>query len=168
VLTELLELQGAKVRAEIIVPGRDSHGPFMRAKMAALLALLNGKTDVTIEEWEHAGILWDTSCAVRDAVEEYGAREKAREREERDRARVQLAERTAAAVSMIDAKIGRLAETLAARVANDNGLRRGEARRGMRYDDRHLYDTVVERADARGLLRCSADGLLLLPPLPAV
>jgi hypothetical protein len=61
----------------------------------------------------------------------------------------------------------RLATTLAERVVEAGGLTRKRARGGMRSDDRHLYEQVVDRAESLGLIRL-ADGGGLLPPLKAV
>ncbi|OZM81196.1 hypothetical protein [Pseudonocardia sp. MH-G8] len=157
----------AKVRGEVAVPERDSQAPLMRCKMAALLALLDGRFEVSEEDWKLATVMWDISSAVRDAVIEQGDQEKARQAEVIAQARVQLREREAAAVNGVESKLDRLATTLAARVVDAGGLRRKEARTGMRRDDRHLYEQVVERADQLGLIRLSDSGALL-PPLPAV
>lgn len=154
----------AKIRGELVVNERDSQSPLMRCKMAALLALLDGRPHVNEEDWQLATVLWDTSCAVRDTVTEHAAQEKARQSELVADARVQLAERTAAAVDGVSAKLDRLAATLAERVIDAGGMNRADARRGVPYRDRHLYEQVVERAQTAGLLRV-ADGGGLLPPM---
>ena len=163
IVTDLREQHVKKGRGELVVDERDSQGPLMRAKMAALLCLLDGRFKVNADDWKWAGVLWDTSCAVRDAVTEHAAQEKARQAEIVTDARVQLAERTAAAVDGVSAKLDRLAVTLAQHVVEQGGMKRSEARRGLPSRDRHLYDEAVERATAKGLLRC-ADGGGLLPP----
>jgi hypothetical protein len=116
------------------------------------LPLLDGRRAVDEEDWQLAAVLWQTSCAVRDTVTEHAAAEKARQAELVAEARVQLAERTAAAVDGLSAKLDRLATTLAQRVIDAGGMQRGEARKGLAGRDRHLYDQVVERAVASGLL----------------
>lgn len=154
----------AKIRGELVIDERDSQAPLMRCKLAALLALVDGRVDVDAEDWELATVLWDTSRAVRDTVTEHAAEEKARQSELVADARVQLAERTAAAVDGVSAKLDRLAVTLAERVIDAGGMNRADARRGVPYRDRHLYEQVVERAQTAGLLR-AADGGGLLPPM---
>lgn len=154
----------AKVRGELVVIEPDSQGPLMRCKLAALLALLNGRYDVNEEDWQLGEVLWRTSCSVRDHVTEYAAVEKARQAEIVADARVQLAERTAAAVDGVTAKLDRLAVNLAERVVEAGGMRRGDARRGMAARDRHLYESAVERAQSKGLLRTTDGGGLLPPP----
>ena len=64
--------------------------------MAALLALLDGRGEVSVEDWQLAGVLWETSCGVRDAVVAIGQSHAEQERAARDDARVTLADRTAA------------------------------------------------------------------------
>ncbi|MHA6797532.1 hypothetical protein ACVGVM_29090 (plasmid) [Pseudonocardia bannensis] len=125
-------------------------------------ALLGGRDDVGEEDWQLATMMWETSCAVRDAIEEQGAAEKARQAEVVAEARVRLAERTTAAVDGVSAKLDRLAATLAARVVEAGGLTRKKARGGMRSDERHLYKQVVDRAESLGLIRL-ADGGGLFP-----
>lgn len=167
VVAELGREHRAKVRGEVVVAERDSQGPLMRAKMAALLALLDGRAAVTDEDWQLAGVMWATSCAVRDAVVDLGRQERAREAEERNAQRVQIAERTAAAVAQVGPKVARLAETLAGHVLNEGGLTRSAARKKMPSRDRGLFDQVAEYAESIGALRLSPDGALL-PPLIAV
>lgn len=167
VVAELRAGHLAKVRGQVVVPERDSQGPLMRCKMAALLALLDARVSVTSEDWSLAALLWDTSCAVRDAVTDAASAEKAQQAELVAQARVQMAERQAAAIASVPAKIDRLAAVLAARVVENGGLRRKDARGGMRSDERHLYDQVVERAAELNLLRVADSGGLLPPRLTA-
>ncbi|HEY1972607.1 MAG TPA: hypothetical protein VGH89_31970 [Pseudonocardia sp.] len=163
IVDELTADHLAKVRGKVVVAERDSQAPLMRCKMAALMALLDGRFDkVSDEDWALAGLLWDTSCAVRDAVTDAATVEKSRQAESVAQARVQLAERQAAAVAGVPAKVDRLVNVLAARVLESGGMRRSEARRGMRSDERHLFDQVVERAAELELLRV-VDGGGLLP-----
>lgn len=152
----------AKVRGDLTVDERDSHAPLMRCKLAALLALLDDRTDVTTDDWQLAGILWDTSAGVRDAVAEQGHQEYAERAERVAQARVDLAERTAAATNGVEAKVERLAQVLAEKVLAEDGMTRGYARRTLAGRDRHLFDQVVERAHHLGTLRASDSGLL--PP----
>ncbi len=153
----------AKVRGEVVVAEQDSQGPLMRCKMAALLALLDGRTAVDDEDWRLAGVMWSTSCDVRDAVVAIGQADQARDAEQKAEQKVRIAERTAAAVGTLDAKLARLAQTLAEHVVDAGGLLRAAARKTMASRDRQLYDSVVEHAESLGLLRQTADGGLLPP-----
>lgn len=156
----------AKVRGQLVVNERDSQAPLMRCKTAALLAILDGGRDkVTDEDWELAAMLWATSCAVRDAVADHGHQTQTQQAEIVAQARVHLAERTAAAVDQVAAKVERLAQVLAERVTAAGGLTHSAARKGMRSDERHLFGSVTDRAESLGLIRRAPHGGLL-PPLP--
>lgn len=58
--------------AEALEEGRgaehplDTHEPLWRAKYTALLTLLDGDTEITVEHWNLAGQLWEASCSQRD------------------------------------------------------------------------------------------------------
>jgi hypothetical protein len=166
IIASLRQEHIAKVRGDLVVAEPDSQAPLMRCKMAALLAVLDGRMQVNNKDWELAGVLWATSCAVRDSVTAQAAEQKARQTEMVAESRLQMAERTAAAVNGIDAKVARLAATLAQRVIEAGGMKRGDARGGMAGRDRHLYDQVVDRAVTEGLLRY-ANGVLLPPAVRA-
>ena len=71
----------------------------MRCKMAALLALLDRRGEVNVEDWQLAGVMWETSCGVRDAVLAIGQATANAEAEQKADLKVQIAERTAAVVS---------------------------------------------------------------------
>jgi hypothetical protein len=155
----------AKVRGELLVDEADSHEPLMRAKMAALLALLDDRTDVDTEDWQLAQVLWRTSRAVRDAVAEYGREQAQREQAERDSARVTLAERTAAVVDVAPVRVQRIAHRLAVKVHEAKGMTRGAARRDvLAKSERHLYEAAVTVAETRGWLTADGSGALLPGP----
>lgn len=154
----------AKIRGELVVAEHNSQAPLMKCKLAALLALLDGRREVDAEDWDLAAVLWDTSCAVRDAVTEQAALEKAEQSEIVAEARVRLAERTAAAVDGVTAKIDRLAARVAERVIEAGGMTSRDVKANVLSSrERHLYEEIIERAAAQGLLRL-ADGGGLLPP----
>lgn len=70
---ELWQANAAKVRGEAQDANElDSHGSLVRCKVAALLAILDGRLMVTSEDWGLARIVWDTSCAVRESLVGYG------------------------------------------------------------------------------------------------
>lgn len=162
--TELRVEHIAKVRGQLVVDERDSQAPLMRCKMAALLAILDGRDKVTDDDWHLAAVLWHTSCAVRDAVTDHGQREHAQQAEILAQARVNLAERTAVAADQVGAKVERLAQVLAERVTAAGGLTQGAARKDMAGRDRHLFPAVADRAEVLGLIRRTPEGGLL-PPL---
>ncbi|MGI5127455.1 hypothetical protein ACQEVB_11655 [Pseudonocardia sp. CA-107938] len=165
VIAELRADRLAKVRGTLVVPEADSQAPLMRCKIAALLALLDGRVDVDLDDWNLSGTVWSTSCAVRDAVTGHARAVKAAQEELVTQFRVQLAERQAAATAAIPAKVDRLASNLAGHVVREGMLLRSAARKTMRSSDRHLFDQVVEKAAELGLLRVADGGGALLPPV---
>jgi hypothetical protein len=56
-----------QVRGDNVDP-LDTHLPLARLKVAALLAVLEGRADVNVDDWELAGVYADTSTAVREAM----------------------------------------------------------------------------------------------------
>ncbi len=47
----------------------EAHGKLVQLKIAGLLAILNGRQDINLEDWDLAQIVFDTSIAVRDSVQ---------------------------------------------------------------------------------------------------
>lgn len=163
VVADLRSEHLAKARGELVVDEQDSQAPFMRCKVAALLALLDNRLDVTAQDWELAGQVWETSCAVRDALVEHGRAIAAREAEERVQMRVQIAERTAAVVGQVDAKLMKLAQNLAGKVAEKGGMTHGAAKQSLRSDNRALFTSVVDVAVAQGWVIETATGIAPAP-----
>lgn len=153
----------AKVRGEVVVAPEDSHEPLMRCKMAALLALLDGQSDVADVHWELAGVMWRTSCAVRDVLVEHGRQQQARDREAVAREKVALAERIKAVEGQVDKKLLRLAKVLGEHVVEAKGLGRAAARKVLNSRDRDLYEQIVELGESLGLFRRDPGTDVLLP-----
>ncbi|MHA6628150.1 hypothetical protein ACU61A_22155 [Pseudonocardia sichuanensis] len=161
VRSELRARHAAIQRGDLVPDPVDTHAPLHRIRLAALFAVLDGRTRVTGDDWELGGIVWRTSCAVRAAVAEHGRRAAERERAERDQQRVTLAERTAAVVDVAPARVERIARRLAVRVADAQGMTRADARRGVKHEERHLYDAAVTVAEVRGWVLVNPSGALL-------
>lgn len=69
---ELFALHHGLSTGAYALPGLDSHMPLTQVKVAVLLAQLEGRRHVTVEDWRLAGIVWLTSCRVRDHLVAYG------------------------------------------------------------------------------------------------
>lgn len=158
---ELRARHAAIQRGEIAIDPMDTHAPLHRIRLAALLAVLDGRIRVTAEDWELGGVIWQTSQAVRAAVAEHGRREAERERDKRDEQRVTLAERTAAVVDVAPVRVQQIARRLAERVRDAGGMTRADARRGVKYQERHLYNAAVTVADVHGWVTVGQSGALL-------
>jgi hypothetical protein len=60
----------ARVRGE--AAEGDEHGMLTKARLGALLAALHGESHVDGRFWELAGLLWGTSCTVRESLRQAG------------------------------------------------------------------------------------------------
>lgn len=153
-------------RGELDIAPLDAHEPLLRAKVAALLALLDQRTDITTADWELSAVVWDTSCAVRDGLLEIGASARQRERERRTRDRVEQALRVEAAVSNMPSAIKRIAEHLARRVDEDGGMTLGAAWKSLsgrdRKQGRELFDAALDYGVGEGLFLRGQYGLTSL------
>ena len=78
ILREIRAADLARVRGQEVPALLDAHEPLTLVKTSALLAILDGRYSITVEDWALARVIWDTSCAVRDAVAEYSHRQATR------------------------------------------------------------------------------------------
>ncbi len=65
IAAELRAAQLAVLRGTVEVDPLDTHAGLGRLKVAGLLALLDGRADIDVEDWKLAGLVADTSRAVR-------------------------------------------------------------------------------------------------------
>jgi hypothetical protein len=70
---EVWQHHHARQSGAVEVSRLDAHRNLTKLKLAALLALLEGRTDVNEDDWRLAGVMWDVSCKVRDHYLAYGA-----------------------------------------------------------------------------------------------
>ncbi|EFL01616.1 conserved hypothetical protein [Streptomyces sp. SPB78] len=134
---ELRAADLAKVRGHVDVSDQnplDSQAPVMRVKLASLLAILGGRRHVTPEDWGLARVLWEASCATRDAVLAYSAAQRRAEQEKRTVARIEEEVRVDHAKQLADEKrTQRTVERLALRISayvHANGPQMRKALRG--------------------------------------
>ncbi len=160
---ELWQRNLVRVHGEVEDVDLDSHAPLMRSKVAALLAVLDGRIDITVGDWSLSGTVWDTSSAVRDALVVHGQMEAAAAAEARTTASVDRAVRTAAAVGSVDQKLDRIGRLLAQKVLRDGPMTNGAARKALSGRDRPFYEDAVERAVAEGVLRRVEGGGIAAP-----
>lgn len=127
----------------------DGHALLARLKVAAALALLDSRAEVTDDDWTLAGRVMAKSTRTRTAVAEalaaVGA-EHNRRRAEADAARaVTVAERVDQAAT------ARVARMLARRLReHGDWMSRGELRKRMTSRDRPLFDEALDAAQAAG------------------
>ena len=66
----------ARQRGEIRFDPLDSQEPFLRVKLAALLALLDNRIEVTVDDWDLAHMVLTTSQQVRTELVNWGTRQR--------------------------------------------------------------------------------------------
>lgn len=127
----------------------DSQAPVMRVKLASLLAILAGRRHVNVEDWQLALMLWQASCATRDAILAYSAAQRRQEQEKRTTARIEEEVRVDHAKQLAeDARADRAVERLALRVAVRVREKGPQTRRAIRdstagRDKRYLPDAYA-------------------------
>lgn len=137
--------------ADLPVPPIDAQRPVMLAKLAALLAILDGRAEVTTADWALGEVIYGLSRSTWLALAAYST-----ERAERDRHRVREERAADAQLSRLrTANVGddrnRVALVLVRRtaqidVAEDRGATRRELHRSVAGRDRHLFDEALRFA----------------------
>jgi hypothetical protein len=113
--------------------------------VAGGLAILDDRPHVTRDDWRLAGVIWETSCAVRNLIADYGRQlERTQERDE-TRQQVRRARAIERAVQGDEAQVERVARVIA----------RGVTRNGTSAAKRDLRDATASR-DRRYLERAIA------------
>lgn len=148
---ELRRADLAKARGEIPpeeMNALDSHAPLMRVKFASLLALLEGRRHVTQEDWELSDMAWEASCAARDSIIEYSARQRQQDMEKVTQARITEAVRieaakVAAEADRADEAVERVALRLASLVHDNGAMTRSAVRDKINSrQKKHLNDAI--------------------------
>jgi hypothetical protein len=139
----------------------DTHAGYLRLKVAGLLALLDERVDISVEDWELAGTLTTSSKAVRawmqgtisadDQRRTYAANERAAERA----ARVETA-KVAATADV--ARVGRvLGRHVHHKHTGDDPCTRRCLTQAVKSSDRDQFAAALEHAVAQGWV-IEADG----------
>jgi hypothetical protein len=139
------------LRGEKVVAQLDSHETLMRCKLAAMLAVVDERMTANDDDWELGGILWATSCAVRDKLTALGKLEVKRLAEEKIRQSAESALVSHRKITDHDANVQRVARLLAGYVA-DGPLKVTEVRRKAAYRDKKdgYYEPALTFAVNRG------------------
>lgn len=144
----------------------DSHKPLHLLKVAGALAILDGRLDITAEDWDLAHIVWHTSIQVRTKV--VAAVKTRTEGDEDARVAAYARREHAAEVARIGAPtaVHRVARVIARKVhamADDDqqpedGWAVRDLRRAVAGRDKHLVDAAIDHAVAQGWLAEAEDG----------
>lgn len=130
----------------------DGHANLTRIKVAAALAILEGRTEVDEEDWELSGVVMARSAAVRQAVLD----ELAADRRDRNRATAEAEAYRAVVVTdrMEQETRRKAAETLRRRLAKQTGDDRwvstGDLRKALAAKDRGVFEPIIEGLVADG------------------
>lgn len=130
--------------------GLDGHALLNRVKIAAAVALMEDRYDITDDDWNLAGDIQAISDRARAWVQRRLAAEQEKEGDKRATARAKEAVVVDRSVS--DARIGRVARVIARAVhrAGDCGLSRGVTESKVASRDRGDVDAAIEFAIAAG------------------
>lgn len=144
--------------------GLDGHWPLHRAKVAALLAVLDFRDEISDEDWELSGVIWGTTRAVRDGlVASFAQQRAARARAQDERAiRVRAEGAVAESRAVADQALSRVCRRVVRLVGDHGGLPvggRGGLRDRIAYRDRGLTDEAVEAAIEQGEVIMDGDVL---------
>lgn len=146
---ELRRERVARVRGEIEVAELDGHAGLMKVKMAALLALLDGRRDVSEEDWSLAEEMWACSCGVRDSLVLRAQREAEAERQRQEDAQVQRELRAHLAKSDADRSLERVAGLVKKHASQVGGITFGYLKRALASRDRPLLSKAIDLAETR-------------------
>lgn len=140
--------------------GLDGHKPLHLAKAAALLCILDGRTDVTMDDWGLSHQLWAVSCAVRDDLVEQVKVEAQRRVAQEEHRTIRVTSLSAVASqqalrSAVDAEVDRMARWVAKRVHSRRGdpwreTGKGSITQAQRSTGRARMPDALDEAEARG------------------
>jgi len=144
------------------VPEHDAHKSLTKIKIAGLLALLDGRQEkITEEDWELAGIVWDTSSEVRDSLAQYGSAKIEAKKEAATRASASKKVAENRAVTADQAKIISLARKASEHVAKTPAITESALRK--QFHSRYRDDVPAAIAYAETQSWIESDESVLRP-----
>lgn len=134
--------------------GLEAHAPLARLKTAAALALLEGRAEVTDEDWELAGVVATLSTRTRERV----GLELQRAEHHRNVARGEMeGQRAAVAADALNAAAAqRVARALLRMLADGAWASRKDLRGRLASRDRQLFEDAVDRLVDAGQIEVDA------------
>lgn len=137
----------------------DSQEPLMRCKVASLLAVLDGRRNVTVEDWALARIVWDTSCAVRDDLLEYASAQARSVAEAKRAAHIGQEVATREALDGYEnSKVARVSALVARMVHQGHPMTRGAINKAVAYRDRPQLEAALSEAVGMGWIAEDSGG----------
>jgi hypothetical protein len=167
-----------KVTGAAEIPRLDGHGMLTRLKLAALLALLDSRHEVStstlvaVGDWELTEIMWQTSCKVRDHYLKQAELAEARDRHNRNlnyADREEMAEIRRQQVRDASTKVVRLARLIGKYVHDPvkPAQTTGDVHRRLRSTDRAHLDEALSYAASEGWVEVDGNQLTPGPSQPA-
>jgi SAM-dependent methyltransferase len=163
IATEVKQYDYGCGNGTITVPRLDAHRNLTKLKLAALLALLEWRSVVDEEDWRLAGVMWDTSCKVRDHALAAGQVAEAHGRFTRNQhyaEREGMAEVARQRVRDASSSVARVARLIAKHVHNpaDPARTIGEVNRRLKSDSGRPYLTeALHCAEGEGWIEVDGD-----------
>jgi hypothetical protein len=141
-----------RAQGELEVPELDGHHRFMTAKMAGLLALLEGRFEVDEMDWKLAEMAWQASCAVRDSLVERARRETKAAKDQQAKEKIQYEVAAAKAKRGAEYRVMRIAGGVAKHVAEGGpgGLTYNGVRMKIASRDRDVLEEAIDIAVSKG------------------
>lgn len=137
----------------------DAHKPLSKIKFAGLLALLDGRTHITYDDWKLAGILWDSSCRVRDALlQRYRDNQQTADRHAAKRSARKEAWAEEYRNGHVDTEVEKVAKNIARKVAQWNGAKRRDLHQSVRHNKRVYFADALSHAQHMDWIVPSEDG----------
>ena len=167
---ELFEARREAMRPGANETGLNGHKPLHLSKAAALLCILDGRTDITMDDWELAHLLWDTSCAVRDDLVEQIKVESAQKVKQEENRTIRVTSLSAVAShralrQVVDEEIRKMAVWVGNKVHDRTAdepwkeVGKGSLTQAQRSTRRSRMPDAIDEAEARGWVeRVEIDG----------
>ena len=152
VAAEIRSRRRSAGRGAVTIPELDAHRDLNRLKVSGLLALLDGRTDITADDWRLSGILLDSSDRVRTTIVD-AARNRARHAEDSRTASVLRRDE-----ALEESAQGRAVSKMASAIGNhvhrhqrDGGCRRGCVSQSTASRDRAAapIDAGIDEAERK-------------------
>ena len=128
--------------------GLDGHALLNRVKVAAAVALMEGRTDITEDDWRLSGRIQAVSDNTREWVQNVISRQRQTEAEKRAKGRAR--EAVVVDETVTDARIGRIAKVIARAVMREGEITTGKAEGKVASRDRGDFDAALHFALAAG------------------
>ena len=131
IISEVVDRRLALIRGTEEIDSLDAHGDLLRLKVAGLLAVIDSRLNIDTEDWRLAGIVTDTSRAVRQHVQSVVADHAKREEQATSK---RLSRRQVEAVNAVeDSQVRRVAGRIVSLVemAGDEGMSAGQITRAL-------------------------------------